>query len=102
MNVSVVISNGSDDCPCTMEDIEEYLDLEDFDRDPSTMEFVAKAKLPDRVYWIWEYVDSLKEKVFLIVTKLNQQDSYILTCGQPTREINGIQDLAMNLFENDL
>ena len=102
MKVNVAFSDSSNDCPCSIEEIEEYLDLEDFDRNRDSMAFVTRATLPDRVYWIWEYADAMKEKVFLIVTKLNQEDSYILTSGQPTNEINGIQDLAINLFENDV
>ncbi len=97
-----LISFTPDGCPYSLDDIEHYLDCEDYDRDRASMSFYCSAELPDRTYWIWRYKDLKREDCLAVVTRM-ADGSRILSCGSdPSLGESAHAALASYLLEHDV
>jgi hypothetical protein len=102
-----VITDDPTDTPFTVEEINNYLDLEDFDRCKETLSFLLRAVCRDRKYWIWSYLSCDNSLNCVVVTKMQAEgkhplDGLIMGCGIFDTPIANRQELVAELLQKDV
>jgi hypothetical protein len=72
-------------CPCAVDDVFEYVQLESADADHADRDrlaFVRTAQVADARFWLWTYTESNGEQVF-VAYQLNSDDSSVLGLASP-------------------
>jgi hypothetical protein len=96
-----VIGKESTGCPAALDSIEAYLDLEDCDRDRNSFHFRCSATMPDRTYWIWEYLDGGDNKTQFVLTQM-ADGSVVYGCGSADDDAFDDEQLALFLFKHNV
>lgn len=102
-----IISDDPADSPCTLEDINDYLDLEDYDRCNESLSFLLRAECQDRKYWVWSYLSHDKSVNCVVVTKMQTEGKHpleglILGCGTFDTPIANRQELVAELLQKNV
>ena len=102
-----IITDDPADTPCTVEDIDDYLDLEDFDRRKETLSFLLRADCRDRKYWVWSYLSDDNSVNCIVVTQMRTEgkhplDGLILDCGKFDTPVANRQGLVAEMLQKNV
>lgn len=94
------------DSPASMQTIEEYLDLEDFDRDRASLRFECRAECSDRTYWIWRYLTSEGSTALLVVSQMHNVErpdvDFSIGCGEFSKTDLSHEQLVEELLSSNM
>ena len=96
----IQISIEAADCPVKIKEINDYLDREDYDRKPDSLEFFFCANKDRKNLWAWKYLDRKNEFNYVVVVQTQPQerlDAYEICCGPCTTSNESVAD-ALDTF----
>ncbi len=71
VDLPLLSKNTVEECPISMQDIQEYLSVEDADLDAveyRKLTFLRTAKVADNNYWIWKYNETDGTECYVTVS----------------------------------
>jgi hypothetical protein len=100
VNPKADISSDWTDCPATIDSVEDFLDLEDLERQPESLSFFFRASVESKKLWVWKYLDRRREINCVAIVQAQppeRLDMYEIGCG-PTGEPNESESMALAMF----